>query len=70
MQELEKIDIEAFRKETERYNAVASALNQAKSETELNTVLYKTFEQLNIPLPWKGDFGTFMGNKKNRLVFE
>ena len=70
MQELEKIDIEAFRKETERYNAIASALNQAKSETELNAVLYKTFEQLNIPLPWKGDFDTFMSNKKNRLVFE
>ena len=70
MQELEKIDIEAFRKETERYNAIASALNQAKSETELNAVLYTTFEQLNIPLPWKGDFDTFMSNKENRLVFE
>ena len=70
MQELERIDIKAFKKETENYNLIADKLNNAKTEKELNGVLYKSFEQLNIPLPWKGDFDSFMGNKSNRLVFK
>lgn len=70
MQELERIDIEAFKKETENYNLIADKLNHAKTENELNDILHKSFEQLSIPLPWKGDFDSFMGNKSNRLVFE
>ncbi len=70
MEELKKIDIEAFKKETENYNLIADKLNNAETENDLNYVLHKTFEQLDIKLPWQGDFDTFMGNKSNRLVFE
>ena len=70
MQQLEQIDIAAFKKEVENYNLIVDQLNNAETENDLNAVLYASFKQLNINLPWKGDFDTFMSNKSNRLVFE
>lgn len=29
----------------------------------------KAYVELSIPMPWTGDFDTFMGNRNNKLIF-
>lgn len=70
MKELERIDVEAFKSETENYNSIVNELNKAQSEKDLNLLLHEVFKQQGISLPWEGDFDSFMGNKSNRLVFK
>jgi len=64
-----KIDLEKFQRETEGYCSLASELENAKDETDLNALLQKACERIGITLPWQGDFNEFMGNRNNRLVF-
>lgn len=70
LHELEKIDVEAFRKENEKYTALLAGLSAVKTEEQLNKLLYDTYERLGYRKPWEGDFDTFMTDKTNRLVFE
>ena len=37
---------------------------------EINTKLKEILSELDIKLPWTDDFNTFMGDRKNQLVFE
>lgn len=66
---LSQIDIEKFKEETEKYNCVANQIQNSKDEEELNQILLGAYKDLEINLPWTGDFDSFMGNKNNRLVF-
>ncbi len=68
--ELEKIDMEAFQKETQEYNSLVAMFASAGSEDELNTMLLEAFEKSGISKPWKGDFNEHMSNKQETLVFE
>lgn len=67
--ELERIDIEAFKKETETFNKFCELMDGAKNEDELNALLKTSMRKMGFELPWEGDFDEFMGNKKNKLVF-
>lgn len=67
--ELEAIDIDLFKIETERFNIFCDGIFEAKSDKEINKVLKKTFNEIGIELPYTGDFDTFMGNKNNHLKF-
>lgn len=70
LNELKKIDIELFKKETEEYNRTVQTFINVDSPMELNRILLKEFERLGISKPWKGDFDEHMSNKAGTLVFE
>ncbi|KRL25886.1 hypothetical protein FC47_GL001920 [Limosilactobacillus mucosae DSM 13345] len=70
MEKLKQIDIEAYRRETERYKEFVSHLAYIADESELNRYLLESYEKLGIPKPWAGNFDDFMGKKSNHLVFE
>ena len=70
LKELEKIDIEAFKKETEEYNKVIALFDQATNNEELNKMLLETFDRMGYNKPWQGDFDEHMSNKNETLVFE
>ncbi len=69
LSELEKIDIKAYKKETETYNALCELLEGVNNENELNALLKTSMRKMGFELPWEGDFDEFMGNKDNHLVF-
>ena len=66
--ELNEVDIDKFRRDSERFQDGAERVIHAKNEDELSIVLSDLFKDLK--LPWKGDFDYFMGNRNNHLVFE
>lgn len=70
LHELEKLDMEMFKKETEEYNHVVNIFTIAKTEEELNGMLLDTFDRLGINKPWEGIFDEHMSNKNGTLVFE
>lgn len=70
LHELESIDIEAFKKETEEYTEIMKVFTTAKTDKELNQILLDTFDKLDIQKPWKGDFDEFMSNRNNTLIFD
>lgn len=70
LSELEEIDIEAFKKETEQYEQIVEVFTAAESEQELNTMLLNKFDKLGWKKPWEGDFDEHMSNKNATLVFE
>ena len=70
LHELEAIDIEAFKKETEEYNEIMKVFTTAKTNKELNQILLNTFDRLGIQKPWKGDFDEFMSSRNNTLIFD
>lgn len=69
LQELEKIDIELFRKETEEYNKMTDMLQSVKTEKDLHEMLLDTYERMGIEKPWQGDFNEHMSNKNATLIF-
>lgn len=70
LRELEKIDFELFKKETEEYNKLVALFESAESDEELNKMLLETFERMGWSKPWEGDFDEHMSNKNGTLVFE
>ncbi len=68
--ELEKIDKEAFKLETQRYHQMVTALSSASSNEDLNAALSDVYEELSISKPWQGDFEEHMANKNGTLTFE
>lgn len=70
LEELEKIDIEAFKKETEENNKIIASFEQATNNEELNKMLLETFDRMGYNKPWQGDFDEHMSNKNATLVFE
>ncbi len=63
------LDIDKFMQDTERFADIAMAISQCDDDDAVNTILYNAYEKLDIQIPWKGDFDSFMGNRNNRLVF-
>lgn len=70
LHELEQIDIEAFKRETQEYNKAVRIFSTATTDKELNVLLLDTFEQMGIKKPWQGDFDKHMSDKNAMLVFE
>lgn len=70
LHELEQIDIEAFKRETQEYNKAVRIFSTATTDKELNVLLLDTFEQMGIKKPWQGDFDKHMSDKNATLVFE
>lgn len=70
LHELEKIDIEAFKRETEEYNKIISSFEQATNNEELNQMLLETFDRMGYNKPWQGGFDEHMSNKNATLIFE
>lgn len=70
LKELEKIDIEAFKKETEEYNKLIASFDSAIDNEGLNKMLLETFDRMGYNKPWQGDFDEHMSNKNATLVFE
>lgn len=68
--ELQELDIESFKEETEKYNDVVKIFETISSEEALNKLLLEKYIELDIEKPWKGDFGEHMSNKKGTLVFK
>ena len=67
--ELAKLDIDKFERETELYSDVSKKILSARTEKQLNKLLFAIYEQLNIQLPWTGDFDEFMSDKNNHLIY-
>lgn len=70
LEQLQRIDAEAFRKETQQFARLASYTGRVLDEQQLNTALKMCMSDLGINLPWEGDFDTFMQEKSHHLVFE
>ncbi len=70
LQELKKIDMEAFRLETAQYNDVVYMVRTVKNEKELNGMLLTFYDKIDLKKPWEGDFNTFMNDKSTVLKFE
>ncbi len=68
--ELEKIDIERFRKETELYENMVCALESATDTTALNIILVEQTKALNLAIPWGEDFDGWMRKTDEPLVIE
>lgn len=69
--QLEQIDIELFKKETEQYRQLLVGLETANSEEELNVLLRNTYKSLGFDLPYEGDFGdNVMNDPSFVLVFK
>ena len=70
LQELKQIDIEAYRKEVEKYKEFTLEIEKVTNENEMNKLLVGTYEKLGLKKPWEGDFDNFMSDKSAKLVFE
>jgi hypothetical protein len=68
--ELMQIDLQKFKDETAMYSALALNLNNAKDNTELNTMLKQAVKTIGIEIPWGNDFNRFMNDRSNVLVFK
>lgn len=69
LQELRDIDMERYKREAEKCTNILSSFLYVKTEKELNQWLLDSFEELDISLPWKGEFDLYMSNSENRLQF-
>lgn len=70
LKELEKVDIEKFKHETEECNKLISLFENTTTNEELNSVLLETFDRMGYNKPWQGDFNKHMSNKNAALLFE
>ena len=68
--QLEKIDFEQFKKETECYNQMLAMMDEANSEDELKILLRSQYTALGIELPYIGDFDDFMSGDSSVLEFK
>lgn len=73
LEQLERIDIEAFRHEQERITIISMQLTSAASEEQLNSYLLQSAEQMGIKLCYDGThegFNRFFSDKSNKMVFQ
>ena len=70
LEDLKKIDIDLYIRETEKYKKNVIIFQSANTSEELNIMLKKSYEELGIKKSWQGDFDSFMSNKNNQLSFE
>lgn len=72
MAELEKIDIELFKKETTLISQTTALLDNCTTQEQLNERLIEIYDKIGIDIPWKGydSFDSFMKDDNAVLVFE
>ena len=70
MEQLKRIDLAAFQKETALYQPLESYIDCIEDEKSLNLFLKKNMVELGISIPWEGDFDTFMRDKSQHLIYE
>lgn len=67
---LQGIDITTLSKQLESLNQDVAMLDEANDGEELSNILGRIYKDRGYPLPWGNEnFGTFMGNSENRLIF-
>jgi len=68
---LQKLDIEKFEKETTMYHELASSLETAKDDNELNILLKQAAKQIGISIPWNDDrsFKAFLDDDTTAFDF-
>lgn len=64
-----QVDVKTVIYETEKYNRVLELL-EGNNYGMINDQLKNLMSEININLPWQGDFSSFMSNKKSKLVFK
>lgn len=70
MEQLKRIDLTAFQKETALYQPLESYIDCIEDEKSINLFLKKNMVELGISIPWEGDFDTFMKDENRHLVYE
>lgn len=70
LKELEELDIEAFKQETEEFNRLIDYLDDIEDSEGLNKMLLDIFDKMGYDKPWQGDFNEHMSNRNSRLTFE
>lgn len=70
LSQLEQIDINRFKEETEQYNKMLAMLENTNSEEEMNLLLLNEYKALGIKLPFSGDFDNFMKDESSVLEFK
>lgn len=70
LSDLEQIDLELFKIETEQYHKMLLMLENTDNEEVLNTILKNEYNMLGIPLPYKGTFDEFMNDSTSVLEFK
>ena len=72
MAELEKIDIELFKRETTLISQTTALLDNCTTHQQLNERLIEIYDKIDIDIPWKGydSFDSFMKDDNAVLVFE
>ena len=68
--QLEQIDVELFKKETQQYNHLLTIIEKANSEDELNSLLHNEYKALGFELPYSGEFDDFMNDISSVLEFK
>lgn len=67
---LMSLDLDKFKGETGKYNAVGEEISQEHSMDDFNRMLKLTYNYLGIPCPWgEGSLDEFMQNKSGVLSF-
>lgn len=70
LSDLEQIDLELYKTETEQYNKMLMLLEDAESEEQLNAILINEYKTLGISIPYKGSFDEFMNDSSAVLEFK
>lgn len=63
-------DAEGLRAEGDAAHALDRLIAEAEDEAALCRVFAIMYERYSVPLPWHGDFDSFMKDKSNRLIFK
>lgn len=67
--EVAQYDMNDFMNKVEKLNVYTGRMLNADAD-ELHELLQETFEELDIDIPWVGDFDDFMSNPENCLEFD
>ncbi len=65
--ELQRIDIDLFKSDCDKFEKSAEIICLAKDEKELSNALIEIYSYYE--KPWSGNFNDFMSDKNNRLLF-
>lgn len=70
LSQLEQIDIERFKQETEQYNKMILILENSDNEKHLNKLLKEEYRAMGLKLPYDGSFDNFMQDDSLVLEFK
>lgn len=70
LSQLEQLDYERFKSETEQYNTLLAIMEKTSNEDDLNVILRNEYKALGIQLPYSGNFNDFMNDPSSVLEFK